>query len=261
MKSFQLTLSLAAALSLSALAQGQKQIHFEVADVDADFALALLSLDNGTVPFLGNQILADADAMLILKKVEDGRFVSDDMTLQWVSDLWWQGVTFDMEKGLEIHPIQKIGAGPAVAFDVEGLRAEPADGSAGAEPKPVEEPAPPAGPPAPLGIELSFVPSEDGTPSSQLQARFVAPTSDFGLVLVNVRVVPGAGGDAGGGSADVYLYHKLPGEGEGLLDVVEEHTVVADVAGAQTIRVFIGQGTASLPGKAVAWGFATTLVL
>lgn len=241
MKAMQLTLSLAAALAaMPAMAQDNGappiQIKFEVADQDPDFCLALVALENGTVPFMGELVLANA-IVLVLDK-QDGSFVCDvDLPMQSDADLWWQGVTWDMVDGLKILPIQKVAAD----------RAETAL---------TKEETPP--PPPPLPIELTFLPTVEGGPSLELQATLIGPTSDYGLVLVHVGVDP-VHADGGSGNAAVYLYRKVPGEGEGLLDIVEEHTVTADLSGAKNIRVYLGTGTAKKPGVATAWRLLTTL--
>ena len=262
MKPLQLTLSLAAALAaMPAMAQDNAppiQIKFEVADQDPDFCLALVSLENGTVPFMGERILDNAIVLVLAK--QGGSFVYDAyLLMQCDADLWWQGVTYDMVDGLKIHAIQKVAAdradNPDESFDATAGADNGYEG-AGSEPEPVKNGAPAIEPPP---IELSFLPAEDGSPGSVLQAKLIGPTSDYGLVLVNVRV-DAADADAGGGKADVFLYRKLPGEGEGMLDIVEEHTVTADLTGARTIRVFLATGTQSKPGVATAWTLLKTLV-
>jgi hypothetical protein len=274
MKPFQLTLSLAAALAaMPAMAQDngapQNQIRFEIGDQDADFCLALVALENGTIPFLGDHVLANA-LVLVLHK-EDGSFVCDmDLPMQTDADLYWQGVSWDMVDGLKIYPVQKVAhdgddniidesfdaaAGPGDVPDAAGE--PPVAGQvmgAGIEPASKKDDGGSAEDPLP--IELSFLPADDGSPSSVLQAKLIGPTSDYGLSLVHVRVDTT---DDAGGKADVYLYRKVPGEGEGMLDIVEEHTVTADLSGAKTIRVFLATGTQSKPGAATAWRFLTAL--
>jgi hypothetical protein len=268
MKSLPLTLSLAALLAaMPAMAQDNgsppKPIKFEIGNQDADLALALVALDNGTIPFMGDWILANA-LVIVLDKQDDGSFQCfADLPMQCDADLWWQGVTYGAVDGLKIHPIKKV----AEAADKAGAKPDADQGAAGEwqlvgqvvgvgnEPAPKKDGSPAQ---APLPIELSFPPGENGSPGSVLQATLIGPTSDYNLVLVKVRVDAG-NADAGGGTADVYLYRKVPGDGEGMLDVIEEHTVTADVSGAKTIRVFLATGTKSEPGVATAWRFLTTL--
>jgi hypothetical protein len=252
MKSFHLTLSLAAMLAaMPAMAQDngsiQKPIRFVIGDKDADLALALVALDNGSIPFMGNWILGNA-TVILLPKQDDGSFQCfADLPMECDADLWWQGVTWDAADGLKIYPIKKIAADPTGKVDPVS------DGVTKPAPKKEEVPAQ-ALPP----IELSFLPGDDGSPGSVLQATLIGPTSDYNLVLVKVSVY-GADADKGGGQADVYLYRKVPGEGEGMLDVIEEHTVTADLSGAKTIRVFLATGTKSEPGVATAWKYLTKL--
>ena len=141
-----------------------------------------------------------------------------------------------------------------VPLEVEG--GDLARMGAGNEPAPKQEGEPAQ---APLPIELSFLPGDDGDPGSVLQATLIGPTSDYDLVLVRVKVDEADVDADGGGKADVYLYRKVPGVGEGMLDIVEEHTVTADVSGAKTVRVFLATGTKSEPGLALAWRLLPTL--
>ena len=253
MKSFPLLLSLTGLLAaVPAMAQdngSSKPVKFEIADQDADLALALVALDNGTIPFLGNWVLSDA-LVIVLGKQDDGSFQCfADLPMQCDADLWWQVVTWDAVEGLEIHPIKKLAADPAGKVDAGD--AATAKGDAGA----TKDGAPALALPP---VELSFLPGEDGS-LSVLQATLIGPTSDYNLVLVSVHVDVRKG-DAGN-RADVYLYRKVPGEGEGMLDVIEEHTVTADVSGAKVVRVFLATGKESRPGVATAWPLLATLKL
>ncbi|HZN37266.1 MAG TPA: hypothetical protein VFD82_00595 [Planctomycetota bacterium] len=271
MKPFALLLSLAAALAaMPAMAQDngspQKPIEFEIGDQDADFGFALVSLDNGTVPLLGDPVLSNAIVLLMGKK-DAGFACLLDLPMQ--ADLWWQGVTYDLVDGMKIHPIQKLAADHAGKIDESyDETAKPDEGhdeagerpvagqvmGAGSEPAPTKEGAQAH---APLPIELSFLPGDDGGPGSVLQATLIAPTNDYNLVLVRVDFE--AADADGGGKADVYLYRKVPGEGQGMLDIVEEHTVTADVSGAKTVRVFLATGKESRPGVTTAWRFLTEM--
>jgi hypothetical protein len=248
MKSVHLTLSLAALLTaMPAMAQDdgstQKPIRFVIGDKDADLALALVALDNGSIPFMGNWILGNA-TVILLPKQDDGSFQCfADLPMQCDADLWWQGVTWDAVDGLKIYPIKKVAPDPTGKVDPVS------DGVTKPAPKKEEAPVQ-----APLPIELSFLPGDDGSPGSVLQAKLIAPTNDYNLVLVRVDKA-----DAEGGKADVYLYRKVPGEGEGMLDVIEEHTVKVDMTGARTVRVFLATGKESRPGVATAWRYLTEL--
>ncbi len=243
MKTAQMILSLAALLfAMPAMAQSdvmppqKKPIRLTI-DADADFAIALVAANDRALPVFGKWVLSDALVVILLKE-DSGKFSLDLEQVDNPTLSHWQAATFDAKKGLSIHAIQKIDADYAAPpkLDADAMPDATASDSDAQRPKPALVPATP-----PIALKV-----EQAGKQCKLHATFQAPTDDYRLVLVRVD-------ETDDGIADVYLYRKLPGKGEGMHDVIETHSVAVAMACGGAVRVFLAEGTNSRPGEATAW--------
>ena len=241
---------------LDAMPQKKKIVLTVDAGVDApgtDFALVALSLTHSVVRIKDAMVLSDASVHLLTKKF--GRFVLDmDVPADWSADLYWQGATWDATNGLRWKPIRRLDADATKADATDADRKSPSKEVLNADAlqalnKPILKPTPiPKYPP--LSFQLERGKSGD---DCRLHAQFVAPTDDYGLGLVRVE---------SGGSirrADVYLYRKVPGRGEGMNAIKELHSLTIALPGVKSVRVLLAEGTSSRPDESSPWNLVAYL--
>lgn len=70
-----------------------------------------------------------------------------------------------------------------------------------------------------------------------MKVAFTAPTDGYGLKLLDVRVQDGV--------ADVWLWRKLPQDGQGRSRIAVEHTVKAGFEPVRAVRVFLADAAAA----------------
>ncbi|MFY9343580.1 MAG: hypothetical protein WAT39_13880 [Planctomycetota bacterium] len=267
-----LTIPAAAQVSADALPPAKPTIRLAMAGVD--FAVALVALEDERIAFANGEVLNNA--VVMLARDEGGeRFVElPDLQLR----LFWQSLTVDStDGGLRIGAIQAIdkrrpkaavhAALPgdlAVAGDAPDGRLTAVDADAPANAVKSDQ-APTATDEKPADLPVCTWAGDDGfqaddqmpivlTPVytvdshiSDLYASFIAPTDGYGLGLVDVR------GAQAYRSADVYLYRKLPGKGEGRLRAEEKLHLMVSLPKVAKLRVFLAEGTNSRPGNDTTW--------
>lgn len=203
--------------------------------VDADLAgptLLLLAAEPRIAAFTGQPLLADAT--LLLPKPVDATHVGLDLYLTAGLRYYWQAVRILPSTGLAAGPIQAI---------VDGDPDRDGDGLADDAVRP--ECAAWSG--LPLLLKIARNPKKVG--GCRLWADFDAPSDDWALAVVDVAVTVTDDGSV----ADVLLYRKVPGPGEGLRDVVEHHTLTVELPCTDAVRVFLAEGTRTRPAECQAF--------
>jgi hypothetical protein len=240
-------------LAVPALAQERQPslVKLEIVDVDADFAIVLLSAADRTMEVQKQQVLADAQARLASKK--DGGFVVDlEVPGNTDAEIWWQAITYDAVAGFRVRPVQKLDLSIDTPVDFSDVtmrqpapEEEKSDPTKDSDAPKLDPTKPDSDVDAALGLSLSLAIVRDDTGrATGLRAWFEAPSDGYGLMAARVT---------GGETTDVWLYRKLPGAGEGMRDVVEMHEALAALGKTGAVRVFLAHGTAAKPLDDVAW--------
>ncbi|MFY9343991.1 MAG: hypothetical protein WAT39_15990 [Planctomycetota bacterium] len=254
-----LPLSLAALLATPAAAQdlavadqpaAAKRV-VKLAIDGADFAVALVALADERIKLADGEVLANA---LVMVADQDGNGFCVTM-LDADLDFYWQSLAVDAT-GLRLGAIQRVPARrPPITTDRTPVKddQEPTQVKSDLPPqRPADTAAPPRSkddgtvPALDLPLSIRAKTNEAGLICA-LHFAFVAPTDGYGLGLFAVK------GARPEGNADIYLYRKFPGEGEGHQDMWEEHRLAVELPKVQSVRVFLAEGKTVRPGSDTTW--------
>jgi hypothetical protein len=192
----------AAAQAADLAGQRRVRVRAPVADV----AVVLLAVDDTVVPLMDQWLLADA---IVLPLAPANGDVADFFAPTIDADLWYQVVV--CKNGLAAADVYRL---PAVLDADRAPIDDVFDGAIDSLPP------------------ITLTPNQHCGRIDGLKVGFEAPSDGYGLRLIAVD-------EAEPGTLDVHLWRKLPGPGEGHLDLVETHRLSLQFAPVRRLRVFV----------------------
>jgi hypothetical protein len=208
------------------LVAGSRLPRSSAADATADVALLLVSPSADVVRFGDGWLLAQAVVAPIALGT-DARALDQLLPKGCDANLYWQKVGCGRD-GLSISPIALLSA-PVDELAAVDRASEPA-----AKPLPIRVPVEGS-----LPFEFTLHALRPGL-FVGLNASFEAPTDDYDLGLITVAMTRP-------GTAEVYLFRRLPGKGEGRRDVIETHAVDVILPPVHQVLVYLLESTERCP--------------